>query len=681
VYLTSCSALSSDHLPVIIDTTCRSSFNRPPVRPDFRRTDWANFQTHLEGLVPFDPELHNEMAIDTCVENFSGAVLKALEATTPKCRPRDDPRPSIPAGIQDEIRLKNRLRRQWQITRDPALKAEANRLQRSVSRRLTEWRNDQWSATLESLDPQDQSLWRMTKRLMRVPTPSPPLVTPGGLALSDPEKAEALADNLETQFQPVADPSVPAVIEMVDVALRSYFISPASEPQFTTPEEVHTAIRGLKVSKAPGPNGIPNRVLKHLPKRAVSLLAHVFNAVLRTHHFPQVWKHARVISILKPGKDPALPSSYRPISLLDTIGKLFEKILLARILYVVNERGLLRDEQFGFRPGHSTSLQLARLVERITRNFGEKRFTGAVFLDVAKAFDTVWIDGLLYKLTLLNFPSYIVHTISSYLRGRTFEASFQTATSSRRCMRAGVAQGGLISPILFSLYVNDMPSPSHHVELALYADDTAIIATSRKPTLLVSYLESYLNDLQRWLSDWRIAINVSKSTAIIFARARRRFIQPRPVTLFGEPIEWVDSTRYLGVTLDRRLTWSPHIDQVRKRTAQRMGMLGPILNRKSDLSIRNGVLLYKQLIRPMMDYACPAWRSAARSHVRRLQVLQSKCLRLATGAPWYVSNRQIHEDLGVPLFADHIRALTESFDSKLADAGNPLVRQLGRYLN
>ena len=105
---------------------------------------------------------------------------------------------------------------------------------------------------------------------------------------------------------------------------------------------------------------------------------------------------------------------------------------------------------------------------------------------MAKAFDTVWIDGLLYKLTLLNFPSYIVHTISSYLRCRTFEAYFQTATSSRRGMRAGVAQGGLISPGLFSLYVNDMPSPSHHVEVALFADDTAVIATSRKPTLLVS---------------------------------------------------------------------------------------------------------------------------------------------------------------------------------------------------
>jgi hypothetical protein len=189
-------------------------------------------------------------------------------------------------------------------------------------------------------------------------------------------------------------PAVPAVIETVDVALRSYFLTPASEPKLTNPDEVQEDIRGLKVGKAPGPNGIPNRALKNLPQRAVSLLIQIFKAVLRTHHFPIVWNHARVISILKAGKDPALPSSYWTISQLDTIGKLFEKILLTGILYEVSERRLMQDEQLGFRPRHSTFLQLDRLVE-ITRNFGEKRVTGAGFLDVAKAYDTVCIDGLL----------------------------------------------------------------------------------------------------------------------------------------------------------------------------------------------------------------------------------------------------------------------------------------------
>jgi hypothetical protein len=173
-------------------------------------------------------------------------------------------------------------------------------------------------------------------------------------------------------------------------------------------------------------------------------------------------------------------------------------------------------------------------------------------------------------------------------------------------MRARVAQGGLISPVLFSLYVNDIPVPSRHVELALYADDTAVITTSRKPALLVSYLESYLADLELWLRKWRIAINVSKSMAMLFTRGRIQ--SPRPVALFGEPVVWVDTARYLGVTLDKRLTWSTHIDQVKKKASQRLGVLGPLLNRRNGLSFRNGVLLFRQLIRPMIDYACPIIR-------------------------------------------------------------------------
>jgi hypothetical protein len=264
---------------------------------------------------------------------------------------------------------------------------------------------------------------------------------------------------------------------------------------------------------------------------------------------------------------------------------------------------------------------------------------------VAKAFDTVWVKGLLYKLTVLNFPPYLVKTVSSYLDCRTFQTSFQSATSTRRGMRAGV-QGGLVSPVLFSLYVNDIPTPSRHAELAQYADDTALVATSRSPSLLVGYLEDYLGRLERWLRDWRIAINVSKSTALLFVKAARRIQRPRAVQFLGEPIQWVETARYLGVTLDTQLTWSAHVNQVGKEAAQRLGVLSPLLNRRSGLSVRNGVLLYKQLIRPMMEYACPIWRSAAGSHVQKLQVLQSKCFRIATNAPWYVSNKQIHEDWG-----------------------------------
>jgi hypothetical protein len=191
--------------------------------------------------------VNDEEAIDKCVEELTSAIQEAIAASAPRRRPHADTRPPLPASIQDEIRLKNRLRRQWQVTRDPALKAQVNRLQRSVTYRLNEWRNEQWSDTLESLDSEDRSLWKMTKRVMRFPTPSPPLHVPGGLAPSDSKKAEALADILEAQFQPVNDPSHPAVIKMVNEAMRAYEYASASEPKLTSPSKVLQAIKGLKV--------------------------------------------------------------------------------------------------------------------------------------------------------------------------------------------------------------------------------------------------------------------------------------------------------------------------------------------------------------------------------------------------------------------------------------------------
>jgi hypothetical protein len=167
---------------------------------------------------------------------------------------------------------------------------------------------------------------------------------PGGVAPSDSEKAEALTGRLEAQFQPVDDPSVPAITELVDVELRAYEYAPASEPTLTTPSEVIKDIKGLTVSKSPGPNVVPNRVLRHFPKLSITSFTKVFNAFLRRQYFPPVCKHARVLPILKPGKDPTEPSSYRHLSLLDTVDKVFEKILLIRILREVNERGLLHDE-------------------------------------------------------------------------------------------------------------------------------------------------------------------------------------------------------------------------------------------------------------------------------------------------------------------------------------------------
>jgi hypothetical protein len=159
------------------------------------------------------------MDIDTCVEETSIEILRRWRRRLPRVALAMT-RGQIPARTPGEIRPKNRRKRQWQIRMEPALKAEVNSLQRSMTHQLNQWPNDQWYGTLEVIDPVDQSLWKMT-RMIRVPTSSPPLVTPGGTALSDPEKTEALAGSLGSEFQPINNPLYLAVIEKVTEALQA----------------------------------------------------------------------------------------------------------------------------------------------------------------------------------------------------------------------------------------------------------------------------------------------------------------------------------------------------------------------------------------------------------------------------------------------------------------------------
>jgi hypothetical protein len=164
----------------------------------------------------------------------------------------------------------------------------------------------------------------------------------------------------------------------------------------------------LKLRKACGIDGIPNECLMHLPSLPLVHLTHLFKHWLRLSHFPNPWKEANVITLPKPGKDPKFPQNLRPISLLSTAGKLFQKVILKLLQKHIKEEGLLNASQFGFRARHSTTLQCMRLTDHVTHNFNNKMSTTAVFLDIEKAFDTKWHFGLLYKLSKLEFSTSLI---------------------------------------------------------------------------------------------------------------------------------------------------------------------------------------------------------------------------------------------------------------------------------
>ena len=466
-------------------------------------------------------------------------------------------------------------------------------MEAKVKKLIFEFRNSKWNEKVESLNAKDNSIWQMTKSLLRVPSKFPPLHGLTGMKHSNQEKADTMADTLENTFTPNDNPSNLDKIDEVEEAVYNlrYLDTPVEDIDLCSPSEVRGVIHNLKNNKAPGLDNLPNAMFKQLTRKSLVFLTKIFNSMLKLKYFPTIFKKSKIILFPKPGKDPMFPQNYRPISLLIAMSKIFEKLLLCRMQKHIDSENILANEQFGFRSQHSTCHQLLRLTEKITSGFNSNRVTAVVFLDIAQAFDRVWHDGLVHKLMLLKFPPYIIHIIQSYLTDRTFEVHLLNSISSTRPIKAGVPQGSILGPTLFNLYINDIPR-SPNTELALYADDTAIIAQSLRGKQACQYLEEALSELEDWYEDWRIKVNVSKSNAVLFTRKKKTSRKKRvvynetsPIELFDEVIPWQREAKYLGVTLDAKLNWNTHIRETAKKAKSRLGMLCPVLNNKSKLSI------------------------------------------------------------------------------------------------
>ena len=224
-----------------------------------------------------------------------------------------------------------------------------------------------------------------------------------------------------------------------------------------------------------------NMALRHADMKTIAALTRLFNAILRLGYFPQAWKEGLVVMLPKARKSPRNPDSYRPITLLSAVSKLFERLIIPLLLLHISPR----EEQHGFRSGHSTTLQVARVVNHTANILNWKESAVAAFLDVSRAFDRVWHPGLLHKLLLADTPHHIASILASFLRGRTVRVRVESAYSSSHPIAAGVPQGSSLSTALYSLYTNGIPVQQDTL-LALYADDIALVTKSLSPALLTA---------------------------------------------------------------------------------------------------------------------------------------------------------------------------------------------------
>lgn len=665
--------LHSDHSPIILTISSSVLLKDNPPYLCNKYTDWDLFRQLLDQLLNLKVSLKSGDDIDNGIELFNLSVQDAARKATPTLQNKPANCTNYPVIVKQKIAEKRRLRRIWQISRNQIDKTNLNRASQQLKRLLKRLKNEwfqEFSSSLTPLQDTNYSLWKVTKSIKQPKTPIPPLLKQdGSWAKSDQEKANTFAEYFQNVFKP--NPG--------DLAENQLIINFLDTPNQLTlpivpfkPSEVkHVILSTLSPKKAPGHDLITGEILKQLSRKGFLFLTMLINAMLRLEYFPSQWKLAHIIVIAKPGKPKHETSSYRPISLLPLASKIFEKLIMKRLIPLIHENYIIPDHQFGFRQNHSTIEQVHRLVAKIAQNLETKKYCSAAFLDVQQAFDKVWHEGLLFKIKSLLPHSYY-NLFKSYLQDRHFQVKYQYTFSPITEIQSGVPQGSVLGPLLYVLFTSDLPiSPG--VTVATFADDTALLASHENPAAASTMLQNSLNNLSIWLKKWRIKVNENKSAHLTCTL--RSHTCP-PVSLNNIQLPQVSEVKYLGMHIDRRLSWKSHVWNKRLQLNTKYRELAWLLNNKSHLSTENKITLYKAVLKPIWTYGLQLWGCTSNSNIEIIQRFQSKILRNIFVAPWYVNNNILHQDARIPFVKKEISRLSSKYIKKLENHPNHLALTL-----
>lgn len=390
----------------------------------------------------------------------------------------------------------------------------------------------------------------------------------------------------------------------------------------STPFEVFTCITGLK-KKNSAIDNITTKILKLISAPISSPLAALFNNCLAAGIFPSLLKQAKVIPVYKKGSGCTTDmSNYRPISILHTISKIFEKLTYSRILCFLNQYNLLSTTQYGFTKNCSTQHATIHLLSYILPSFTLKQFNISIFIDFSKAFDTIVHTRLLNKLWNYGFRGIVHSFMKSYLENRSQYVSISDTASQCLKNKHGVPQGSCLGPLLFNIYVNDMallPITAHMVQ---FADDTVFTYTSPS----IEHLETVLNSDLSIIADWcfanKLALNIRKTKAMLFT-TRQNPTFPR-LHINNSDVEFVNVYKYLGIKIDNKLKFDEHINSLKGKLARVVGMTFA-LGRVIDVTIARSI--YFSLAYSHITYLISIWGHSGLTRIEDVQVQQNKIVR------------------------------------------------------
>ena len=614
----------SFHLPIHVSINV--GINKLPtklIRP-LKNIDWEEFKDSLrEKEFNFTEESlnYNCENIDRAICNLTDNIVSTLDEVCPK-------RPTINRNwwkftpeIAKLIKVKRKIRRMLKEDPIPGLKPLYNKLNKLVREKINQQKQDKWKEFVSSIEAETNvsTFWnkfksysnsRLNPNLGKVTNL---VMENGNIAATNKLKADTFAESLgkihQTYYDPNHDLNTETEARNILSAHKMVF-KPLEQAKQET-EDKHYMLREINVLEitktlqkcrnrsAPGEDQISYFILKNLDRENLSNIALIYNSCLKTGYFPNAWKQAKVVMLPKPGKDLTKPTSYRPISLLPAMGKIFERIVASRLSAFLEKVDYFDENQAGFRKKRSTVDQLFKLSQSVITALKKHKKAVGVFLDVEKAFDAVWLEGLKYKLGRpeIGIPTKMIRILSSFLTNRHLRVHQNSAISNKIELKAGTPQDSALSPLLFIFYVNDTPKPPPGVLISKFADDMAAWAIQKQEKRAEKLIQKHLDSLSEWCNKWKIKLNPSKTQVGLFTNSNNT--KEITLNLGRVPLTVSNEIKFLGLTFDRKLTWRHHIDNVRHRMWLRINAIKAISGRNLGMQSKTLIHLYKMWIRPI----------------------------------------------------------------------------------
>lgn len=619
--------LGSDHLAI-------------QIKFDMQNTPIAQSNTPIYKFHKCDLKLVNEKMmrfIDETQEinrdhitGFNTNLSKIILDHTPKSESNFYSY-ELPPFIVKQIKLKRNMYREYIASKNHEIKRNLNELSKSIKNMVAQYNNHKWLQTCKEIDKSEgrkfyETVNKVTKYKTKLHVG---VISEANKQFStDDEKVNIFAQHFQKAFTPENNPQFDNDNKtFIDQWYDGYFRGNAWSENIEVSQQEYFEILAKQKTTAPGHDSIPWSVFKKLHPSIHKHIMKIFQYCFNNSYFPESWKLGNIVVLHKKNTDPTKVANYRPITLLPVMGKMFEKITRKLILDATSTH--IPSYQYGFKEKHSTTHPLTILTSNIQTARLNNQHSAALFLDINKAFDSVWYKGLLYKLAKLDVPRMLIFIVRQFLENRKLKIKINNSFSFTFTPNQGVPQGSPLSPLLYNIYCHDMPGQtSRNGYTLLYADDTALVTHGRTVERTTEELQRLSLLTENWFKKWRLKHNPNKSQFIIF------YHTPKPtsptIDLGNVSVVPLTHIKYLGVQIDSKLNFKCHFNATKKRVISRAKYFRSLTYKTLGISISTASKLYKSICRPLLEYAHPVFINCRDSVKRTAQIAETSALRIIT---------------------------------------------------